>query len=569
MCLLKLGLILILLQYSNAKHTFEEELLVENFPDSHAHLHFQFISTWNINDESQHSSVKNYDLFPKRLGDIVEKFNIDELKLTLSQGTWKYDKWGMPSVSAPSGSELRSVFQKELSQELVDEYWLQSSRTISGLFGLSINLVDTPNTVKPKHFQISQNLTSKFNSDNLRYVSIPNEIVCTENLTPWLKLLPCGRNKGLAQLFKNIPKIFDSQYLLVGLNFKQKCLDPSCSIKQAELKQTLSLVYDLDLIKSKRTENEIVWSFENIFSTKLTSVCPVSHSTNVYFDLGDSIAPTIAYTKKVKYSNEKNIYVNDIEKIFTESSSEFNPLIISKRKSFSQLKSQLVYTHRYITNSNERNFGIKTIITNKSGQKLSITYFDTVPWYFRVYINSLEIKKNDNSFIKPDKIHFSPGRDRKQPNHLELAIVLEPKATYSIYFNAEYAYLKWDEYPPDVNHGFYINPAVISILIPDTKIFQLRSFDSYSSLKEVLFSELIGNNQFESVYNIYTETLLMNLPVPDFSMPYNVICLTCTVIAIAFGSLHNFTTRKFVFIESKSLKQKILEFLAKLKSKIG
>lgn len=28
-------------------------------------------------------------------------------------------------------------------------------------------------------------------------------------------------------------------------------------------------------------------------------------------------------------------------------------------------------------------------------------------------------------------------------------------------------------------------------------------------------------------------------------MPYNVICLACTVVAIAFGSLHNLTTREF------------------------
>ncbi len=67
--------------------------------------------------------------------------------------------------------------------------------------------------------------------------------------------------------------------------------------------------------------------------------------------------------------------------------------------------------------------------------------------------------------------------------------------------------------------------------------------------------------------NVYSETLLMNLPVPDFSMPYNVICLTCTVVAIAFGSLHNFTTRKFKFIEAKSFKQKVLEFVQKFFSK--
>lgn len=77
----------------------------------------------------------------------------------------------------------------------------------------------------------------------------------------------------------------------------------------------------------------------------------------------------------------------------------------------------------------------------------------------------------------------------------------------------------------------------------------------------------VNENVKLKVVNVYTETLLMNLPVPDFSMPYNVICLTCTVIAIAFGSLHNFTTRKFVFMESKTLKEKVLEGVKKIFSK--
>lgn len=125
------------------------------------------------------------------------------------------------------GSQVKLKFEfifEKIPYNRVDEYWLQSSRTISGLFGLSINLIDTPNTVKPKHLHLSSRNSSDFNSENLRYVSIPNEIVCTENLTPWLKLLPCGRNKGIAQLFKNWPKLFESQYLLAGLNFKRKCL---------------------------------------------------------------------------------------------------------------------------------------------------------------------------------------------------------------------------------------------------------------------------------------------------------------------------------------------------------
>ena len=45
---------------------------------------------------------------------------------------------------------------------------------------------------------------------------------------------------------------------------------------------------------------------------------------------------------------------------------------------------------------------------------------------------------------------------------------------------------------------------------------------------------------------IHTEPLLISIATPDFSMPYNVICFVCTVIAIGFGSIFNLTTRKLV-----------------------
>lgn len=99
----------------------------------------------------------------------------------------------------------------------IDSYWMQSSRTISGLFGLSINLNENPNTVNPKSSMFSNSTTS------LRYASIPNEIVCTENLTPWIKLLPCGKNKGIAKLLKNSNKLFESHYFMAGLHFKKIC----------------------------------------------------------------------------------------------------------------------------------------------------------------------------------------------------------------------------------------------------------------------------------------------------------------------------------------------------------
>lgn len=53
----------------------------------------------------------------------------------------------------------------------------------------------------------------------------------------------------------------------------------------------------------------------------------------------------------------------------------------------------------------------------------------------------------------------------------------------------------------------------------------------------------------------YTEVLLVPLTTPDFSMPYNVITITCTVFALYFGSLLNVLRRR-IGQEERYLKTK-------------
>ncbi|KAL2557061.1 GPI transamidase component Gpi16 subunit family protein [Forsythia ovata] len=55
--------------------------------------------------------------------------------------------------------------------------------------------------------------------------------------------------------------------------------------------------------------------------------------------------------------------------------------------------------------------------------------------------------------------------------------------------------------------------------------------------------------------HVVTEVLLVPLTTPDFSMPYNVITITCTVVALYFGSLLN-ALRRRIGEEEKLLKRK-------------
>ena len=56
MVLIKLVVVHLILYFQivNA-FSFDEELLVENLPDSHVHLHFQFTSTWDKTHKPEES----------------------------------------------------------------------------------------------------------------------------------------------------------------------------------------------------------------------------------------------------------------------------------------------------------------------------------------------------------------------------------------------------------------------------------------------------------------------------------------------------------------------------------
>ena len=76
----------------------------------------------------------------------------------------------------------------------VNQTWKDLVNTLSGLFCSSLNFLDAKSTVAPKWSFRPRGLSQPGQSKSdalLRYGALPREVVCTENLTPWKKLLPC------------------------------------------------------------------------------------------------------------------------------------------------------------------------------------------------------------------------------------------------------------------------------------------------------------------------------------------------------------------------------------------
>jgi phosphatidylinositol glycan class T len=71
----------------------------------------------------------------------------------------------------------------------IDSQWKGLTGMLSGIFCASMEQMSISVTAEPKYSFQSETMAT-----GIRYSILPREAVCTENLTPWIKLLPC-RNK--------------------------------------------------------------------------------------------------------------------------------------------------------------------------------------------------------------------------------------------------------------------------------------------------------------------------------------------------------------------------------------
>lgn len=185
-----------------------------------------------------------------------------------------------------------------------------------------------------------------------------------------------------------------------------------------------------------------------------------------------------------------------------------------------------LFAERSITGHGQERGGVQALLTNPSpDSSVEFVYLESLPWYMKPYLHTLKVKlpeEADTTSVIKD-IHYRPSVDRHRGTQLEVRIIVPAASTVTMTYDFEKAILRYTEYPPDANRGFDVAPAVIR-LISST------------------------NATTNSTY-LRTTSLLLPLPTPDFSMPYNVIILTSTVMALAFGNIFNLLVRRLVLAD--------------------
>jgi phosphatidylinositol glycan class T len=124
------------------------------------------------------------------------------------------------------------------------------TNALSGLFCASLNFIDSTRTTRPvMSFQPVGNHPNSTHEDlHLLHGTLPREVVCTENLTPFLKLLPCKGKAGISSLLDG-HKLFDASWQSMSIDVQPIC-PTSGGECQLQITQTIDMV--LDIQRSKR-----------------------------------------------------------------------------------------------------------------------------------------------------------------------------------------------------------------------------------------------------------------------------------------------------------------------------
>ncbi|KAK5711323.1 Subunit of the glycosylphosphatidylinositol transamidase complex-like protein [Elasticomyces elasticus] len=559
--------------------TYTEHLHLSPLAHTHHLLAaFNFTSTTPLPAyESGH-----FTHFPRSLAQILQHTRTRELHLRFAWGRWDDEQWGprprMGRREGGTGVEIWAWLDSDGDGGVVEERWTGLVNGLSGLFCASLNFIDSTRTTRPV-LSFSPEGTHGDDDDvrglELLHGTLPHEVVCTENLTPFLKLLPCKGKAGISSLLDG-HKVFDANWQTMSIDVRPICPGGSGGGGECvlEIQQTVDVVLDIersmrargdpiprprpieelecdeskqysggDTCYPKRKEGEMGWNLSRIFGTPIRGSC---HLGDGHADA--DITLEVPSDRIVNVTNAQLLDSGSQQqgirsyRLPDHPPGQYTDLALPQQQLTAHLTINAqppLYATRTITGSGQQHGEMHARLRNPHPDPQTITYLESLPWFLRPYIHTLKIRHSEtHEDVKLEKMFYTPAKDRERGTHLELMFVVPAEGEVELSYDFEKAVLRYTEYPPDANRGFDVAPAIIRIL-PYNSNISGASNEPVSPWAE---------DRKQGFY-IRTTSLLLPLPTPDFSMPYNVIILTSTVIALGFGSIFNLLTRRFVLVE--------------------
>ncbi len=407
-------LVLAFVVVCSSKDSQSESLVLRPLSDG------RIVSHISVSISTSSFSSSSFHLLPKSVSLLVQAHGLAELRLTLGTGRWRGEHWGIAPFAAAEGVTLLFRYQNNTESNndrnniKID---VESSRVllarIGGMLGFAVS---TANAVCL--------------ADGSTVAAVGAETMCTENLTPWLAMLPCRDRAGFGTLIDPL-KFLAAPHHAIGL-----------SVIVDSQSGAVQLTFDAISVASPVSSAQTTWTSQLLFGRRSVSACPLSSKATVTID------------KSMRPDHD----VGTPGGVHQMMSTGFDFVLSATHVPGSRYRG--VVAMRFLTGQGLAEGGSKTVVYNHGEAAECFSFLEIVPWQFRIDPVSLSIVGGGNL----SKSQLQLTTERTGLSVLEIVNVnLESGAQVEISYSFEKAFLHISEHPPDAHHGLYFPAARVTL----------------------------------------------------------------------------------------------------------
>lgn len=465
-------------------------------------------SAFSIDTDEIHT-LKEHRLVPAAIRAVLSSVpRLQRLELTYTRGNrglFRFPSW---FADRGSGLVLESRFgcsDKGLCQEDLNVL----ANIIARLIGCSASSI------------LSRKSFAWYEKDHGAMVGYSTQdFPCVESIAQWMKLLPCGGHQGLSGFMKSLRMLELPYHSLRMILDREKGvrIEVSAVVHKNE---PLELLRRGDgLLKSRKPRRFLVERpVEQILKYLQNDdwkviQCPLVTDSELYlldqgFLLFDDHQQQGGGAIDIDNSIRNQLVQFDIA----------NGVRTSKREPGNALLGTFISYIRAVGNRFHENAEDSIAV-----QRVFVR--QVMPWEIVCSRTSFALRDiQSNAMIEPRALSWIPSKPREHAGILEVSFDMPQMRnntwTVSLEVDIERSILSVFDYPADISRGIDI-PAPLVCVGPQEPGFTVGELASHARGCDVL---LAGQNT------------LVQLPIPDASMPFNVACFTATLLSLIFGSI--------------------------------
>lgn len=447
---------------------------------------------------------------PKAAAQLARSPGLVAASLALTRGRWRHDAWGRPPAAEakPPGAELWAT----LEAAGADAAWRRLGHHLSGLMCASLNrLAEDAASASEPAFAFPAGArgwadtaagegAAAATTTTTRWGALPVEAVCTENLTPWLKLLPCRDRSGVGALLRNRTAVFGTEFH--SLQLRVDAL-PGGGVR---VTQSATLVARL----APGVKGGFRLAKDVLGIAELPDACVAASESTLVAGVDGTVPGEAFGLEPAAEGSEGGVYT--LQELAGKDL-RFRWVAGKAPQAWTTPQPPFV-VQRALSGAGNGRGGVIVEFHRAGappGVPVRARFFQTVPWFARLYLHTLRVELDGEEVALGDfakRVVVRPAREHGVPALFELELELDGNVTSArMYVDFDKAFLHVNEFPPDAERGFDIPAAALS-------------FEP-------------GDDANAGFARLYTEALLLVLPTPDFSMPFNAI----TMVSMAFTLL--------------------------------